>query len=59
MIFIDEHSRIYQNWNDFLQYNKLPVGTMIAPSKGCYAFNDDSLVLYFFKKKNSRNNNLS
>ncbi|XP_039966312.1 uncharacterized protein LOC120778536 isoform X2 [Bactrocera tryoni] len=44
MIFIDEHSRIYQNWQQFLKNNILPSGTMIAPSNGVYTLNENDEV---------------
>ncbi|KAM7355381.1 uncharacterized protein ACRADG_001460 isoform 2-T2 [Cochliomyia hominivorax] len=44
MIFIDEQSRIYQNWKDFVNNNKLPIGTMIAPKNGCYTLNNQNKV---------------
>ncbi|XP_036337883.1 uncharacterized protein LOC118747820 [Rhagoletis pomonella] len=40
MIFIDEHSRIYQNWQQYLKNNILPSGTMIAPSNGVYTLTE-------------------
>ncbi|XP_011201287.2 uncharacterized protein LOC105224783 isoform X1 [Bactrocera dorsalis] len=44
MIFIDEHSRIYQNWQQYLKNNILPSGTMIAPSNGVYTLNENDEV---------------
>ncbi|XP_069968137.1 uncharacterized protein [Bactrocera oleae] len=44
MIFIDEHSRIYQNWQQYLKNNILPSGTMIAPSNGVYTLNRNDEV---------------
>ncbi|XP_004525632.1 uncharacterized protein LOC101452705 [Ceratitis capitata] len=44
MIFIDEHSRIYQNWNQYLKNNMLPSGTMVAPKNGVYTFNENEEV---------------
>lgn len=38
MIFIDEHGRVYNNWNHYVQKNALPKGIMIAPSQGVYSF---------------------
>lgn len=45
MIFIDEQSRIYQNWNDFVLNNVLPIGVMIAPKNGCYTLNKENKVI--------------
>ncbi|XP_019893754.1 uncharacterized protein LOC101895154 isoform X2 [Musca domestica] len=42
MIFIDEQSRIYQNWNDFVNNNELPIGAMVAPANGCYYLDDNN-----------------
>lgn len=58
MIFIDEHSRIYQNWKDFVENNKLPFGTMIAPSQGCYSFNDDNMVDTLYQAENNNKKKL-
>lgn len=44
MIFIDEQARVYQNWNDFVENNELPPGTMVAPARGCYSLDADSVV---------------
>ncbi|XP_073840146.1 uncharacterized protein [Musca autumnalis] len=44
MIFIDEQSRIYQNWNDFVENNELPVGVMVAPLNGCYSMDHNNVV---------------
>lgn len=41
MIFIDEHGRVYANWRQFVFKNRLPKGTMIAPSQGIYRFGHD------------------
>lgn len=38
MIFIDEHGRVYGNWEKFVRNNALPKGTMIAPKQGVYTF---------------------
>ncbi|XP_065361813.1 uncharacterized protein LOC135955390 [Calliphora vicina] len=45
MIFIDEQSRIYQNWKDFVNNNELPVGTMISPIHGNYTLDNDNKVV--------------
>ncbi|XP_075164256.1 uncharacterized protein LOC142236863 isoform X2 [Haematobia irritans] len=45
MIFIDEQSRIYHNWKDFVENNELPLGTMVAPANGCYKLDDNSKVI--------------
>ncbi|XP_061389584.1 uncharacterized protein LOC133324760 [Musca vetustissima] len=44
MIFIDEQSRIYKNWNDFVKNNELPIGVMVAPANGCYSLDDNNMV---------------
>lgn len=44
MIFIDDQSRIYQNWSNFVKNNKLPIGTMVAPVNGCYSLNNNNEV---------------
>lgn len=44
MIFIDEHSRIYQNWQQYLKNNILPGGIMVAPSNGIYSLNENDEV---------------
>ncbi|XP_011186855.1 uncharacterized protein LOC105214879 isoform X1 [Zeugodacus cucurbitae] len=44
MIFIDEHSRIYQNWQQYLKNNILPSGTMIAPANGIYTLNENDEI---------------
>ncbi|XP_067644148.1 uncharacterized protein [Eurosta solidaginis] len=41
MIFIDEHSRIYPNWQKYLKNNVLPSGTMVAPTNGVYTLNEN------------------
>ncbi|XP_017028517.1 uncharacterized protein [Drosophila kikkawai] len=41
MIFVDEHGRVYSNWQQFVFRNTLPRGTMIAPSQGIYTFTND------------------
>ncbi|EDW17261.1 uncharacterized protein Dmoj_GI16802 [Drosophila mojavensis] len=41
MIFIDEHGRVYANWRQYVFHNRLPKGTMIAPSQGIYRFGHD------------------
>lgn len=38
MMFIDEHGRVYNNWNHYVRNNALPKGIMIAPSQGVYSF---------------------
>ncbi|EDV92036.1 uncharacterized protein LOC6565663 [Drosophila grimshawi] len=38
MIFIDEHGRVYANWQRYVRNNALPRGTMIAPHNGVYTF---------------------
>ncbi|XP_013107001.2 uncharacterized protein LOC106086753 isoform X1 [Stomoxys calcitrans] len=45
MIFIDEQSRIYQNWSDFMENNQMPIGTMVAPVNGCYGLDKNGKVL--------------
>ncbi|XP_017138841.1 uncharacterized protein LOC108153379 [Drosophila miranda] len=41
MIFIDEHGRVYANWEKYVFGNTLPKGMMIAPSRGIYTITDD------------------
>ncbi|EDW33089.1 GL16193 [Drosophila persimilis] len=41
MIFIDEHGRVYANWEKFVFGNTLPKGMMIAPSRGIYTITND------------------
>ncbi|XP_017146002.2 uncharacterized protein LOC108158277 [Drosophila miranda] len=41
MIFIDEHGRVYANWEKYVFGNTLPKGKMIAPSRGIYTFTND------------------
>ncbi|XP_002016640.2 uncharacterized protein LOC6591058 isoform X1 [Drosophila persimilis] len=41
MIFIDEHGRVYANWEKYVFGNTLPKGMMIAPSRGIYTFTND------------------
>lgn len=49
MIFVDETGRVYKNWNDYVQNNVLPKGTMVAPSNGVYTFSaDDEQVNLFY-----------
>lgn len=38
MMFIDEHGRVYNNWEHYVQKNALPKGIMVAPSQGVYTF---------------------
>lgn len=47
MIFIDEHSRIYQNWQQYLKNNILPGGIMVAPSNGIYSLNENDEVITY------------
>ncbi|XP_053955846.1 uncharacterized protein LOC128861617 [Anastrepha ludens] len=44
MVFIDEHSRIYENWQQYLLKNILPKGTMVAPTNGVYTLIDSEEV---------------
>ncbi|XP_002135306.2 uncharacterized protein [Drosophila pseudoobscura] len=41
MIFIDEHGRVYANWEKYVFGNTLPKGMMIAPSRGIYTITND------------------
>ncbi|KAH8380120.1 hypothetical protein KR009_009093 [Drosophila setifemur] len=41
MIFVDEHGRVYANWEQYVFRNNLPKGLMIAPSQGVYTFTDE------------------
>ncbi|KAI8123444.1 hypothetical protein CVS40_5846 [Lucilia cuprina] len=50
MIFIDEQSRIYQSWNDFVKNNVLPVGIMIAPANGTYSLDQNDNVQLEYAK---------
>ncbi|KAH8235104.1 hypothetical protein KR032_008801 [Drosophila birchii] len=43
MIFVDEHGRVYSNWQQYVFRNTLPRGTMIAPSQGIYTFTNDDV----------------
>ncbi|KAH8286233.1 hypothetical protein KR054_005059 [Drosophila jambulina] len=43
MIFVDEHGRVYSNWQQYVFRNTLPRGTMIAPSQGIYTFTNDEV----------------
>lgn len=38
MMFIDEHGRVYNNWEHYVQKNALPKGIMVAPTQGVYTF---------------------
>ncbi|EDV39581.2 uncharacterized protein Dana_GF10100 [Drosophila ananassae] len=42
MIFVDEHGRVYSNWQQYVLRNTLAKGMMIAPSQGIYTFTDDT-----------------
>lgn len=44
-IFVDPLGRVYQNWVDFIQNNKLPSGIIIAPKRGVYKFDENDLVI--------------
>lgn len=41
MIFVDEHARVYQNWEEFKVNNDYPAGYIVAPSFGIYNTNGD------------------
>ncbi|EDW79405.1 uncharacterized protein Dwil_GK20460 [Drosophila willistoni] len=41
MVFIDEHGRVYPNWQRYVYGNTLPKGCMIAPNNGIYTFSND------------------
>ncbi|KAH8384394.1 uncharacterized protein LOC110190372 [Drosophila serrata] len=43
MIFVDEHGRVYSNWQQYVFRNTLSRGTMIAPSQGIYTFTNDDV----------------
>ncbi|KAM7358538.1 uncharacterized protein ACRADG_003475 isoform 2-T3 [Cochliomyia hominivorax] len=45
MIYVDETGRVYQNWKAFVEENVLPGGTMVAPRKGIYNFNENNEVI--------------
>lgn len=37
MIFVDEHARVYANWNEYLNNNTLPKAIIITPKRGIYS----------------------
>lgn len=39
MIFVDEHARVYQNWEEFKVNNDYPPGYIVAPTFGVYNTN--------------------
>ncbi|XP_011498114.1 PREDICTED: uncharacterized protein LOC105362374 [Ceratosolen solmsi marchali] len=39
IIYIDEHARIYESWDDFIQNNELSQCTMYVPKNGIYQAN--------------------
>ncbi|XP_076233622.1 uncharacterized protein LOC143178711 [Calliopsis andreniformis] len=39
--FIDNDGRVYENWQDYLQNNKLPKCTMVYPKDGIYQCNSN------------------
>ncbi|KAG4071418.1 hypothetical protein HA402_011572 [Bradysia odoriphaga] len=41
MIFVDEHARVYQNWEEFKMNNDYTPGYIVAPSLGVYNTNGD------------------
>lgn len=41
MIFVDEHARVYQNWEEFKSNNDYPPGYLVAPILGVYNTNGD------------------
>lgn len=41
MIFVDEHARVYQNWEEFKANNEYPPGYIVAPTSGVYNTNGD------------------
>lgn len=41
MIFVDEHARVYQNWDEFKANNEYPPGYLVAPTLGIYNTNGD------------------
>ncbi|XP_055840813.1 uncharacterized protein LOC129908382 isoform X2 [Episyrphus balteatus] len=45
MIFIDEHGRVYKNWNSYIADNLLPEGVALAPSNGCYSYENGKLCV--------------
>lgn len=36
MIFVDEHARVYANWNEYINNNTLPKAIIVAPKRGIY-----------------------
>lgn len=47
MIFVDDNGRVYQNWKSFKKNNVMLVGLIIAPERGIYMSDEDS-VRYSF-----------
>ncbi|XP_055685900.1 uncharacterized protein LOC129791661 [Lutzomyia longipalpis] len=45
MIFVDDHARVYSNWEDFRQSNLLPESTIVAPECGVYNCTGNGRVL--------------
>jgi len=45
MIFVDEHARVYQNWNEYKNNNSLPKSYVFSPQNGIYN-NDDNNDVY-------------
>lgn len=41
MIFVDEHARVYQNWEEFKVNNDYTPGYLVAPLFGIYNTNGD------------------
>lgn len=44
MIFVDEMSRVYQNWKDFQSNNEYGEGIIVAPKLGIYSTDDNEKV---------------
>lgn len=41
MIFVDEHARVYQSWEEYKVNNDYPAGYLVAPTLGIYNTNGD------------------
>lgn len=52
-IYIDDHQRVYENWSDYLQSNKLPKCWMCIPRNGVYEGDDKNRVQVTFEKSNA------
>lgn len=54
-LYIDDHGRVYKDWNDYKENNKSPKGVLVLPKNGTYNFREIeinvcvvSISLYLF-----------